>query len=154
YAAAEDGDGNLWIGTESSGAMKIARNGFTTYTLADGLNAFRIGSILEDRAGRLCTFGASSEKLFIYLFDGERFRAVRPNLPENATITWGWYQICFQDREGGWWLSTGNGICRFPNVKQSEQLARARPTVYTSKDGLNGDYIFRAFEDSRGDVWI
>jgi two-component sensor histidine kinase len=35
------------------------------------------------------------------------------------------------------------------------RLARARPeAVYTTREGLGGNVIFRLFEDSRGDVWI
>ena len=36
-ALCEDRAGNLWIGTEAGGAMKLAVNGFTTYEKADGL---------------------------------------------------------------------------------------------------------------------
>src|SRR5262249_37166357 len=78
FTFAEDRDGNLWIGTESGGAMKIAHNGFTTYSLADGLSYSRIASILEDRKGKLCVIGGGAEEIFIDPFNGERFHTVRP----------------------------------------------------------------------------
>src|SRR5262249_59121563 len=53
-ALAEDRDGNLWIGTEAGGAMKLTLNGFTSYGETDGLGGIRIGSIFENRAGELC----------------------------------------------------------------------------------------------------
>ena len=34
----EDGAGNVWVGTESGGAMKIARSGILSYGVSDGLN--------------------------------------------------------------------------------------------------------------------
>jgi ligand-binding sensor domain-containing protein len=34
---AEDRDGNLWLGSRNGGVMKIARNGFNTFSRADGL---------------------------------------------------------------------------------------------------------------------
>ena len=34
---AEDRHGNVWIGTAAGGALRLARNGFTSYTEADGL---------------------------------------------------------------------------------------------------------------------
>jgi hypothetical protein len=36
-----------------------------------------------------------------------------------------------------------------------DQLARTRPkAVYTTRDGLLGDNIFRLYEDAHGDIWI
>jgi ligand-binding sensor domain-containing protein/two-component sensor histidine kinase len=152
-ALAEDRDGNLWIGTESGGAMKMARNGLTTYVEADGLRDSRIASIFEDQAGQLCVI---SSKPFIHQFDGIRFNATRPNIPRHITyFSWGWNQLDFQDREGQWWVPTWQGLCRFPKVSRVEQLGHTRPlAVYTTKDGLTGDQIFRLYEDSRGDIWV
>ena len=42
HSLAEDQDGNLWLGTESGGVMKLTRHGFTTYSEADGLETGRI----------------------------------------------------------------------------------------------------------------
>ena len=40
-------------------------------------------------------------------------------------------------------------------VKRLEELASHNPSrVYTVRDGLPNDEIFRLFEDSRGDIWI
>ena len=152
-ALAEDRDGNLWIGTESGGAMRLARNGFTAYSEADGLINPRIASIFENQAGELCVF---SDGIIIHQFNGRRFIAIRPNLPRHITnLTGGWYQITFQSSTGEWWVPTGKGLCRFPKVSTVEQLAHTRPkAVYTTRDGLTGDGIFRLYEDSRGDIWI
>lgn len=149
---AEDGEGNIWVGTGGSGAMKLARNGFTTYNKSDGLISDDISSIFENRAGEICVFTSS----YIHRFDGSRFTAIRPNYPEAITyFGWGWNQLGFQDHSGEWWVPTGQGLCRFPRVSKVEQLARARPkAVYTTRDGLAGDDVFRLFEDSRRDIWI
>jgi ligand-binding sensor domain-containing protein/signal transduction histidine kinase len=156
-ALAEDRDGNLWIGTESGGAMKLAQNGFTTYGQADGLGEAGVGSIIEDQAGELCAITKdNSGKILIPRFDGERFSAIRPGFPKRITyFGWGWNQIGLQDHAGEWWVPTGQGLCRFPNVRRVEDLAHVRPrAVYTSRDGLLNDEVFRLFEDSRGDIWI
>jgi ligand-binding sensor domain-containing protein len=56
---------------------------------------------------------------------------------------------------GEWWIPGGAGLYRFPKVEHVEQLARVRPkAIYTTRDGLAGDDVFRLFEDSRGDIWI
>ncbi|HKV42642.1 MAG TPA: two-component regulator propeller domain-containing protein [Blastocatellia bacterium] len=149
----EDRDRNLWIGTASSGAMRLAANGFATYKETDGLSRTRVASILEDRAGELCviaTNGVASR------LDHGRFLAVQLPLPKGIDDWgWGWYQIMFQDSRGEWWMSTAGGLVRYPKVGSFGQIAHTRPrAVYTTRDGLPQNTIFRIFEDSRGDVWI
>ncbi|HZT61424.1 MAG TPA: two-component regulator propeller domain-containing protein [Pyrinomonadaceae bacterium] len=153
WALAEDRDGSLWLGTQNGGALKLASNGFVTYTQADGLGGNIIRSILEDRSGALCVISAGLYRKFINRFDGKRFTAT---WPEGVNPTgWGWNQVAFEDHAGEWWLDTGQGLYRFPKVNGVAQLAGGRPkALYTTRDGLGGNDIFRLFEDSRGDIWV
>lgn len=89
----EDAEHNLWIRTEEGGAIKIAHNGFTTYSEADGLHAPRIAEITEDRGGQLCAIGWTPSQVWIQRFDGTRFSAVAPNFGRQLELGWGWYQI-------------------------------------------------------------
>jgi len=156
-ALGEDRDRSLWMGTETNGAMKIAANGFTTYGYADGLGGNRVGGISKDRAGELCVFsvGNGNWKGFVSRFDGRTFAAVEIALPRGITQgSWGWYQNMFEDITGEWWLSTFQGLVRYPRLARLSQLTHARPkAVYTTRDGLGGNNLFRIFEDSHGDVW-
>ncbi len=43
----EDTGGNLWIGTESSGAVRLSRKGFQSFAESDGLKTRRIESIVN-----------------------------------------------------------------------------------------------------------
>ena len=150
----EDRDGNLWIGTESNGAMKLARNGFVTYTEIDGLRDTRIASIFEDASGQLCVLTSSHGKLLMHRFDETRLVAIGPNLPAGVSRSWGWNQIVFRPRRE-WWVDTADGVYRFPRAKGVEGLGKLWPAaVYTKKDGLSGNEVFRLYEDRRGDVWI
>jgi ligand-binding sensor domain-containing protein len=151
---AADRDGNLWIGTFGSGAMKVARSGFTTYNEADGVP--QAASLMETRQGEMCILYRAETGLAIARFDGGHFAPIEPRWPDQITyFGWGRGQIAVQDRVGEWWIATGQGLCRFASVDRVDQLAGARPkTIYTTRDGLAGDNIFRVFEDSRGDVWI
>ncbi len=105
----EDLGGNLWLGTNSAGAMKLTRDGFNTYGEADAIRT--VNAIFEDRAGRVCFKGSvlgdarttgetarttdlgsgASPQQPVYLsrlgcFDGRRFDWFKPA----AVIDFGW----------------------------------------------------------------
>lgn len=152
---AEDRDGNLWLATQT-GAMKVTWSGFTSFGKADGLSNALVTSVFEDQRGELCVTSTGGEP-FINRFDGQRFTAVRPQVPsEIKSAGWGWNQITFQDHTGEWWLPTFYGLYRFPHVTRVEQLAHTLPkAVYDRQHGeLPGSDVFRLFEDSHGDIWI
>ena len=148
-AFAEDTAGNLWVGT-ATGAARLARRGFTTYDHADGLSDFQTPLIFETHAGELC---AVSAKLFLNVFDGQRFQAVRPQLPPASAG--GTFAAVLQDHAGEWWIGFGEELYRFPRAARATHLSSLRWTTrYTRSDGLAGGPISKLFEDSRGDVWI
>jgi signal transduction histidine kinase/ligand-binding sensor domain-containing protein len=158
-ALAEDGDGNLWVGTEASGVMRIARHGFTSYTQADGLTGTRIASLFVDQAGELCVQTSAAILGAVWsldCFDGNRFHSTRPGYPRRIKhFGWGWNQTVLQDHTGEWWIPTGQGLCRFGRAERARDLVgRAPSRVYTTRDGLPDNDIFRLFEDSRGDIWV
>jgi len=155
---AEDSDGNLWVGSELGGAMKITLNGFTTYDEADGLGHPRINALLLTQAGEFCVVSGLDTQtgMFINGFNGQRFEAVELTLPRGVTYWgWGWYQMMFQSRTGEWWMQMGKGVVRYPRLERLAQLTRARPwAIYSKREGVADEEPFRIFEDSRGDVWI
>jgi signal transduction histidine kinase/ligand-binding sensor domain-containing protein len=174
-ALAEDAGGNLWLGTNSAGAMRLALNGLTAYGERDGLR--QVGGVFNDRAGNLCFRGlllgnargtvfeggrldlVSTDQPHYYprvgCFDGTRFTGFQPR-----SITpqgWGWVSegLTLQTRRGEWWIGTGQGLYRFPAADRLDALRTARPlAIYTPKDGLATWQMYRLFEDSRGDVWV
>jgi signal transduction histidine kinase/ligand-binding sensor domain-containing protein len=169
----EDLGGNLWLGTNTAGAMKLTRGGFSTYSKQDGIET--VNTVFEDRAGQLCFRGSvlgdartsvfegakldplSDQQPSLYIrlgcFDGQRFDWFKPA----AVTNFGWVQeqTILQTRNGEWWIGTEEGLYRFPPTDHLAELRTARPrAVYTTKDGLAGLQVFRLFEDSRGNVWI
>ena len=154
---AEDLNGNLWLGSESGGAMKVIRRGFTSYSEADGLEHGRIAAIGEDRNGELYVVTGSLKvpSFHIHRFDGRRFENIRVNLPADVVPTWGWNQLFVHDRDQRWWVPTTNGLLEFPPLRSFKDLATAHPLkVFRQQDGLSGNEPFRLYEDSRGDLWI
>ena len=148
---AEDASDGLWM----TGPTRLAKHGFITYTMQDGLHSNQISSIFEDREGRLIAISAEPRPRHLNVFDGERFHSIMPRLPGWIhEFTWGQGQVHFQDHTGAWWVAASGGLCRYPKVRV-EDLAHTLPErIYTTRDGLPGAEIFRLFEDSRGDVWI
>jgi ligand-binding sensor domain-containing protein/signal transduction histidine kinase len=170
---AQDLGGNLWLGTVTTGAIKVSRNGFTTYDSGDSIAV--INAIFEDRAGGLCFRGSvigdrraptfqeiqgdsPSSRPPVYFtrfgrFDGERFAWFSPD----SVPSFGWVseQVTLQAHSGEWWVGTNDGLYRFPSLASFASLKKARPlAVYTAKDGLAAPQIFRLFEDSHAGVWI
>ncbi len=150
-AVAEDGEGNLWLGVQAGGLLRLARRGFFTFAQADGLGQ-AVAAVFESRAGELI---AVSQDWRVSRFDGERFRTVRAHIPAAARRAgWSGNLGAIQDRAGDWWFATSAGLVRFSGIRRIEDLATAVPRLYTSRDGLAQDGIRRLYEDSRGDIWI
>jgi signal transduction histidine kinase/ligand-binding sensor domain-containing protein len=148
-----DTQGNLWIGSDVAGIARLAPEGFTSFGVPEGLEEPRSAGIEQTRSGELVQFGSAH---VIHRYDGTRFHAVRPRLPDSIHDRgWGWRQFDMQDHQGDWWIPTGDGIVRYAAVKRLEDLASAHPkAVYAEADGLPSRKVFRLFEDSRGDVWV
>ena len=169
----EDMSGNLWLGSYA-GAMKLARNGFVTYSEQEGI--VTVSGIFEDRKNGTCfrgyvmgdehtsvfegakidLFSPTAIHQFRYgCFDGQRFRWFLPSMPRSGNFGWVGEGVTLRARNREWWLGTGEGLYRFPATDDFTQLKNERPlAVYQTKEGLIGyQQIFRIFEDSRGDVW-
>jgi signal transduction histidine kinase/ligand-binding sensor domain-containing protein len=148
---AEDGGGNIWVGTATRGAFKLTRRGFVLYQMQEK----------QPFGGLTSIFGGSGKEVFVassftdlYRFDGEKFSDIKP-----AGIkprSWGWNQLDLRSRiDAEWWIPTNFGLLRYPPVNRAEDLSRTPPkNLYTTSDGLISNTIFRLFEDSRGDMWL
>jgi ligand-binding sensor domain-containing protein/two-component sensor histidine kinase len=148
WCMAEDISGNLWIGS-ADGAIQILRGGLTTYTEVDGLGSRTVVSINESRTGELFVHTRSSRQDVLNRFDGQRFTAIKPNLPKAIALT-EWH-IGLQDREKKWWLITPQEIWTFPETNDLESLARLRPKLFY-RSPIDG--LLTAFEDRNGDIWF
>jgi ligand-binding sensor domain-containing protein/signal transduction histidine kinase len=145
WCMAEDGDGNLWIGSPG-GAIKVALRGFTIYTKADGLISNGVLKVLEAQRGEILVSTNTPDGVKFAEFDGQRFNPVASIAPR--------LQALLQDHTGQWWACSSSGLYRFPRVNHFRELARVRPTTYTRRDGLPGYGFYNFHEDVRGDLWI
>jgi ligand-binding sensor domain-containing protein/signal transduction histidine kinase len=153
-AITPDANGSLWIGTDTNGASRLERGGFLTYSIENRAQRGWVTALSEDRQGTLYAIDGLTGA--INYFANNQFVPVRPNVP--APVAWasrGSPRTAIKDHLGEWWVPTAAGLYRFPRVDDVRELARVRPrAVYTTRDGLTGDRVYRAFEDSRGDIWL
>ena len=123
---AEDRDGNVWIGTDASGALRITALGLVSYFEADGLRNDFVPFLFEDDQGRLIAVSAS--RFTINEFDGRRFVKTRFNVPPRVPDT-GLFTV-LRDHLGAWWLGTPAGLYRFPATRGIPQMARVTPDAH------------------------
>ena len=147
----EDADGNLWIGTDTIGAVRMAAFGLVSYFEADGLKYDHVPSLIEDDAGQV--IAVSGSRFTINEFDGRRFASARFNVPRDAPDDR--YFSVLRDHKGAWWLGTALGLYRFPRVRRIADLARVSPEAhYAQLAELPSNDLFPLFEDGRGDIWL
>ncbi|MEK6301795.1 MAG: two-component regulator propeller domain-containing protein [Acidobacteriota bacterium] len=157
WSLAEDMCGNLWIGT-ADGAIRLARNGFTTYTEADGVGYRDVYRITKSSDGEINLYTRFDDRHFsIDRFGGEEFVSQKIKPRAFSVLSFDWYQrqIPIRDSHGEWWWPTREGLFRFAAASRIEDILTARPIGhYTIKDGLPADKLHDVYEDSRGDIWI
>lgn len=147
----EDADGNLWIGTQSTGLLRLSPAGFTSFGEEDGLPDPRIASLFLDRDGAVYAAAAGNDGL--YRFDGVAFHAVPFGSGEPAPSRLLWGRSVLRDRTGEWWVAKRGGLARY-GATSFGGLARAAPkAVYTDRDGLGGREVSALHEDSGGSLW-
>ena len=150
-ALAEDPSGNVWVGTDGGGAVKIARSGFTTYSARDGIEG-RPSAIFESQAGELMLATKSESRMHFYRRQGERFQWER-TVSSRQNFGWGTGQVAFQGRQGDWWIASAAGLYRSGASTAAARLeSLSFGVVRTGPAESPGP--FKAFEDSRGDVWM
>jgi signal transduction histidine kinase/ligand-binding sensor domain-containing protein len=149
-ALAQDGGGNLWLGTLQEGAWKISQNGFVKFDESDGITR-GITSLFTNSSGELFI---TDRKKTISRFAKWHFESV---VPEGGIDrrSWGMNQLDFEDPNGDWWVPSTMGLQVFAKPRAFNDLGKTPPKkVYSTADGLYGNEISNMFADSRGDVWI
>ncbi|HEX5474628.1 MAG TPA: two-component regulator propeller domain-containing protein [Vicinamibacterales bacterium] len=170
-ALGEDASGNLWMGTNTAGLMKMARTRLLTYGPDDGLVG--VNALFEDEAGNLCARGTVPPERVgtagappppytqtavtrFGCLEGTRFVSFTPAaLDDRYRVGWVQENVTLRTRRGEWWLGTGTGVYRFPASRRFRALAHARPIArYTVRDGLAAAQVFGLYEDAREGVWV
>ncbi len=139
YDILEDRKGNIWFGTENSGAGCFHSGELTFYTTRDGLPHNRVTSMVEDGAGDLW-FGTRAG---VAMFDGTGFvcytgaDGLAGNDVRDMVI----------DKKGNHWIGTGEGLSRYTGDGFINYTS-------TGPGGLPDNSIRVLKPDRGGDLWI
>lgn len=147
-ALAQDTDGNIWVGTDGGGAVKIAQSGFTTYSEKDAILG-RPSAIFESQAGELVLLTKTADALRWYVRQGGQFRLLR-TLSASQSFSWGAGQVALQGVQGDWWTATSAGLYRFSPSRAATGLETSAPALVST----GSPAPLKIFGDSRGDIWM
>ena len=134
----KDREGNVWLGTESSGVTILRTLHFEAFSdHKDGLDD-QVRCVYRDRSGAIW-FGTDSQGLTRY--SGGKFTrfTVSNGLSSNVIVSLG------EDASGDLLIGTPDGL---------NGLHHGAITLVTSSDGLPDDFIRSIHTDSGGAVWI
>jgi PAS domain S-box-containing protein len=137
-ALLEDRDRNLWIGTSTSGLLRLTGDNVVSFNSLDGLSDSKVLSLYEDREGSLWVGTPSG----LDRFRNTKFTTltVKENLPGNQTA------MASQAPDGSLYVHC-----------QGAGLARIRDgvvTAITPKEGLPHAYASAMFESRDGSLWL
>lgn len=173
FALRFDRDGNLWVGTDSNGVLRVRGNGADRYARTEGLSGSYVRAFLEDRDGsvwaatnngidtfhdpRIISFtaaeGLNSDSAVGLLAgrDGTIWVANSDSLDHIVggsvtSIRWPGQQVSslLEDRRGNLWVGANDGLYLFKDGR-----FRRLPDPNGQPVGL----IFGLIEDTDGNVW-
>ncbi len=139
WSMAEDGDGQLWVGTDGDGLARVADRKLITYSVKDGLANDVVWSLIKARDGGLWigTAGGGLNR-----FKDGKFQT----FGKDEGLSNLFIRVVHEDRQGRVWVGTdGGGLA---------SLEHGRFTTYTTRDGLSNDSIRAIYEDQDGVLWI
>jgi signal transduction histidine kinase/streptogramin lyase len=133
----EDGDANIWIGTDGGG-LNLLRNGaLKAYTTHDGLASNVVLSLAGDNAGNLWV--GTPEGLNRFSQGKFTTYTSADGLANNDV------RSIYLDRRGNLWVGTRGGLSRMSNGVFK---------TFTEVDGLPNDLVTTLYEDAKGNLWI
>ncbi|HVO51368.1 MAG TPA: two-component regulator propeller domain-containing protein [Thermoanaerobaculia bacterium] len=147
----EDAEGDLWIGTQSTGLLRVRPAGFTSFSEEDGLLDAQVAAVFRAADGFL--YVASRGNTALARQEGEGFRSVRwrrAAAPVLGRLVWG--RSVLRDRSGAWWFASPGGVSRTPPLDFGEELAHAASKTFGPREGVTGE-VSALFEASDGAIW-
>ena len=139
----EDHEGNLWVGTETSGLHILRDERFRTLGARDGLTSDATTTVVEDNTGTLWV-GTTGSGLNAITRNGSaigkvKTYTVRDGLTSDIILS------LATASNGDLWAGTPDGLNR---------IRKGSITTYTTADGLPDDFIRSLLVDADSSLWI
>ncbi|RLD53719.1 MAG: hypothetical protein DRJ05_15970, partial [Bacteroidetes bacterium] len=137
----KDVEGNIWIGSTSSGAYKYIGDKFSIIDRRTGLPSDIIISLAEDKQNRLWI---SSEKGVSY-FDGQNIVPFQNKYGLDKKSV----EAIFCDSHGNIWFGTfdDSPLLRYNPITRKFK-------AFSQENGLASNSILTISEDNKGDIWF
>jgi ligand-binding sensor domain-containing protein/two-component sensor histidine kinase len=150
YSFSENPVDDLWMGTGQTGAIRLSRKGFHTYTEPDGFLPEENNEIVETRDGDLCIINGDRSKRLVQCFDRDRF--VHRILRQRPNLQFGfeWHQFAIEDHFGQGWFGTERGGLSIHDFKRP---AMAGHSEFISALPMSRG-VWHVFEDSKRVIWL
>ncbi len=136
--------GDLWVGSSPNGLDRFDRD--TGKFIHYGRPDVSVNTFFEDFRSRLW-FGSWRGILGMYDRETDSITLYRFSPNTKNTISQGNIQSVYGDGRGIIWIGMSTGLNSFD--PDTGIFSR-----YTSKDGLEGEFIMGILEDSRGNLWL
>ena len=133
----EDREGNLWLGSDGGGLVRLKKRAVTTYTTDEGLPSDVVWAVTDDGAGGAWISTSSGlahrqeGKFVVYTADDGLL---------SSYVT-----ALLRDRAGSLWIGSDVGLTRFKD---------GRFVNFTPAEGLSAPAVRSLAEDTEGNLWI
>jgi signal transduction histidine kinase/ligand-binding sensor domain-containing protein len=132
-----DRDGNIWIGTEGQGLVRIRNGRVDRFTRTDGLSSNLITGLAEDKEGDIWVATARGI---------DRMRDPKLQLYSSQSgLSSDLVNSVYAGQNGVIWIGTGGGLNR---------LASEQVTVYHRAVGLPNPIVLSTYEDTSLRLWV
>lgn len=153
-AIAEDARGDIWVGYDGAGAVRLSSTGaFTTYDDSDGLPEAQISTLTLSRTGSPLVATWSRPGIAAWRFEKDRFE--RLPISGDAELYpefWRpWHEALLVDRSGAWWTGSEHGLQRF--LPRGRAGTGKLQTTYRTGEGPSNNEVAHVFQDSKGNIW-
>ena len=142
-------DNTLWIGSRDEGVMRydLNKKSFKNLSTKEGLNYFKVNTILKDREGNIWI----GTDLGLNLFRGDEFQIYDESDGLVNNVVWS----IAEDSQNRLWMGTNEGVSRLTFIKNpltQEQVGLDIKNITTAQ-GLSHNIVLAITSTGSGEIW-